>query len=57
MSAHWISICTLIGMFVLATVLPINMGVIAFVGAFLVGTLVAGLNAKAILGASPPICS
>ncbi|QAZ40491.1 hypothetical protein C1M51_14260 [Methylibium sp. Pch-M] len=53
MSAHWISICTLIGMFVLATVLPINMGVIAFVGAFLVGTLVAGLNAKAILGGFP----
>jgi hypothetical protein len=53
MSAHWISIYTLIGMFVLATVLPINMGVIAFVGAFLVGTLVAGMNAKAIMGGFP----
>ncbi|MEF7617495.1 SLC13 family permease [Aquincola sp. MAHUQ-54] len=53
MSAHWISICALAGMFVLATALPINMGVIAFVGAFLVGTLVAGMNAKAILGGFP----
>jgi di/tricarboxylate transporter len=53
MSAHWISIYSLVGMFVLATVLPINMGVIAFVGAFLVGTLVAGMNAKAIMGGFP----
>src|SRR6186713_473582 len=53
MSSHWISIYALIGMFVLATVLPINMGVIAFVGAFLVGTLVAGMNAKAIIGGFP----
>ena len=53
MSAHWISICALVGMFVLATALPINMGVIAFVGAFLVGTLVAGMNAKAIIGGFP----
>jgi di/tricarboxylate transporter len=53
MSSHWISIYVLIGMFVLATVLPINMGVIAFVGAFLVGTLVAGMNAKAIMGGFP----
>ena len=29
MSSHWISIYALVGMFVLATVLPINMGVIA----------------------------
>lgn len=53
MSAHWISICALAGMFVLATALPVNMGVIAFVGAFLVGTLVAGMNAKAIIGGFP----
>jgi len=53
MSSHWISIYVLVGMFVLATVLPINMGVIAFVGAFLVGTLVAGMNAKAIMGGFP----
>lgn len=53
MTAHWLSIYTLGGMFVLATVLPINMGVLAFVGAFLVGTLVAGMNAKAIMAGFP----
>ncbi|WCM94207.1 hypothetical protein M5C99_05615 [Acidovorax sp. NCPPB 2350] len=53
MTSHWVSICVLAGMFVVATVLPINMGVIAFVGAFLVGTLAAGMNAKAILGGFP----
>ncbi|TBW11837.1 hypothetical protein E0E50_06625 [Azotobacter chroococcum subsp. isscasi] len=53
MGAQWISICVLVGMFVLAAVLPINMGVIAFAGAFLVGTLVAGMNAKAIMGGFP----
>jgi len=53
MSAHWISIYTLVGMFVLATVLPINMGVIAFVGAYGVGTLVAGMNPKAIMAGFP----
>ncbi|MFG6432657.1 SLC13 family permease [Roseateles sp. LYH14W] len=53
MSAHWISIYALAAMFVVATVLPINMGVIAFVGAFLVGTLAAGMNAKAIMAGFP----
>ena len=53
MSSHWISIYALVGMFVLATVLPVNMGVIAFVGAFAVGTLVAGMNAKAIMAGFP----
>jgi di/tricarboxylate transporter len=53
MSAHMISIYALIAMFVVATVLPINMGVIAFVGAFLVGTLVAGMQTKAIMAGFP----
>ena len=53
MSAHMISIYALVAMFVVATILPINMGVLAFVGAFLVGTLLAGLNAKAIIGFFP----
>jgi di/tricarboxylate transporter len=47
------SIYVLVAMFVLATVLPINMGVIAFVGAFLVGTLAAGMKTKAIMGGFP----
>ena len=46
MSPHWISIYALGAMFVVATALPINMGVLAFVGAFLVGTLVAGMETK-----------
>lgn len=53
MSSHVISICVLALMFVVATALPINMGVIAFVGAFLVGTLVAGMQAKAIMAGFP----
>ena len=53
MNSHWISIGALIGMFVLATALPINMGLLAFVGAFLVGTLVAGMGTKAIIGGFP----
>jgi di/tricarboxylate transporter len=48
-----ISIYVLAAMFVLATVLPINMGVIAFVGAFLVGTLLAGMSTKAIMAGFP----
>jgi di/tricarboxylate transporter len=52
-SVHLIAICVLALMFVIATILPINMGVIAFVGAFLVGTLVAGLQAKGIMAGFP----
>ena len=53
MNSHWISIGALIAMFVVATALPINMGLLAFVGAFLVGTLVAGMGTKAIIGGFP----
>ncbi|MGN6829559.1 SLC13 family permease [Paucibacter sp. M5-1] len=53
MSIHWMSILPLAAMFVIATVLPINMGVLAFVGAFLVGTLVVGMDAKAIIAGFP----
>jgi di/tricarboxylate transporter len=53
MNVHWISIAALGAMFVVATVLPINMGVLAFSGAFLVGTLVAGMTAKAIMAGFP----
>ena len=53
MSAQMISIYALGAMFVIATILPINMGVLAFVGAFLVGTLGAGMSAKAILAGFP----
>ncbi|MET0209961.1 MAG: SLC13 family permease, partial [Burkholderiaceae bacterium] len=53
MSIHWMSVLPLAAMFVVATALPINMGVLAFVGAFLVGTLVAGLSAKEIMSGFP----
>jgi di/tricarboxylate transporter len=52
-SSHLIAICVLALMFVVATALPINMGVIAFVGAFLVGTVVAGMQAKGIMAGFP----
>ena len=53
MTSHWISITALAAMFIVATALPINMGVLAFSGAFLVGTLVAGMSAKAIMAGFP----
>ena len=53
MSAKLISIYVLGAMFVLATALPVNMGVIAFVGAFAVGTLAAGMSAKDIMAGFP----
>jgi len=52
-SSHVIAICVLALMFILATAMPINMGVIAFVGAFLVGTLVAGMETKTIMSGYP----
>jgi di/tricarboxylate transporter len=52
-SSHLISIYALVAMFIIATILPINMGVIAFVGAFLIGTLMAGMEAKAIMAGFP----
>jgi di/tricarboxylate transporter len=53
MSPELISIYALVAMFVIATVLPVNMGVLAFVGAFLVGTLVAGQSTKTIIAGFP----
>ncbi|WP_433443937.1 SLC13 family permease [Nonomuraea sp. CA-141351] len=53
MSAELLSILALIVMFVIATVFPVNLGALALVGAFLVGTLAAGMSADDILGAFP----
>jgi di/tricarboxylate transporter len=53
MSPELLSIYALCAMFVVATLLPINMGVLAFVGAFLVGTLVAGMPTKDIIAGFP----
>jgi di/tricarboxylate transporter len=53
MSAEVISIVALVAMFLVATVLPINMGLLAFAAAFLVGTLAGGLSTDEILGGFP----
>ena len=53
MSAEHISILVLVAMFVIATILPVNLGALALVGAFLVGTLAAHMDTGAILDAFP----
>jgi Na+/H+ antiporter NhaD/arsenite permease-like protein len=53
MSPELISILALVAMFVIATILPVNLGALALVGAFFVGTLVAGMETGEILDAFP----
>lgn len=53
MSAELISILALVAIFVLATTLSVNMGALAFAGAFLVGTLAGGLDADGIFAGFP----
>ncbi|MFI6024348.1 SLC13 family permease [Amycolatopsis magusensis] len=53
MSAELISILVLVVIFVVATTRSINMGVLAFAGAFGVGTLVAGMDADGIFAGFP----
>ncbi|WP_374303673.1 SLC13 family permease [Paracoccus sp. (in: a-proteobacteria)] len=53
MTHHLIAILLLVAMFVIATALPINIGVLAFVGAFLIGSLVVGDSAKDIIAGFP----
>lgn len=53
MTPQLISIYALVAMFVVATLWPINMGVLAFVGAFLVGTVFAGQATKDIIAGFP----
>lgn len=53
MLQHIVSISVLGLMFVIATVLPVNMGALAFVGAFLVGTALGAMPAKTILMGFP----
>jgi di/tricarboxylate transporter len=53
MSAPVLSIIILAAMFLLATVLPLNMGALAFVGAFLLGTVVLGMTTNDILANFP----
>ncbi|HEX4812580.1 MAG TPA: SLC13 family permease [Nonomuraea sp.] len=53
MSAELLSILALVVMFVVATLFPVNLGALALVGAFLVGTLAANMETDAILDAFP----
>ncbi|PDP88649.1 hypothetical protein CQJ94_05405 [Glycomyces fuscus] len=53
MTPQLLTILVLLAMFVIATVLPINIGALAFVAAFMVGILVLGMDADAILGGFP----
>ncbi len=53
MSAELISILALVVIFVIATTLSVNMGALAFAGAFLVGTLAGGLDADGIFAGFP----
>lgn len=53
MSEPVIAIIILAAMFILATVLPINMGALAFVGAFVLGSLVLGMEADEIMANFP----
>ena len=53
MSPEFISILVLGLIFVIATLLPVNIGVLAFAGAFLVGTLVADQSTDDIIAGFP----
>jgi di/tricarboxylate transporter len=52
-SPEIVTIIALVVIFAIATVLPINMGALAFVAAFVVGTLSVGLTTDEILGGFP----
>ncbi len=49
MSQEWIAILALLALFTIGTVLPINMGALAYVAAWLVGVLALDLDEKEIL--------
>ncbi|TDW20955.1 UIT1 family transporter [Rhizobium azibense] len=53
MSVEILSILLLIGMFVVATIQPINMGALAFACTFLLGTLIIGMKANDIFAGFP----
>lgn len=53
MSAPLLSILVLAAMFLIATVLPINMGALAFVGAFLLGAVFLGMETDDIIANFP----
>ena len=50
MGPEWVAILALVALFVIGTVLPINMGALAYVAAWLVGMYALDLDEKEILG-------
>jgi len=50
MGPEWVAILALVALFVIGTVLPINMGALAYVAAWLVGMYALHLDEKTILG-------
>jgi Na+/H+ antiporter NhaD/arsenite permease-like protein len=50
MSAQWLSVIALVALFVVGTVLPINMGALGFVAAWFVGMYALGLSEREIIG-------
>src|SRR5437867_3569637 len=54
MSVHLIAISTLLVIFALGTLRPVNLGALALVATFAVGEIVAGEDAKTILSGFPP---
>ena len=53
MSTELIPILALVVMFIAATVLPVNMGALGFVAAFVVGTVFVGMSTDDIIGGFP----
>lgn len=53
MSPQLLTILVLVAMFVIATLLPVNIGALAFVAAFLVGTLALAMDTDTILAGFP----
>ena len=53
MGPEMLSILILVAMFIIATVLPVNMGALAFVGAFVLGFIILGMETSDILASFP----
>ena len=53
MSTELIPILALAVMFIAATLLPVNMGALGFVAAFIVGTVFVGMSTDDIIGGFP----
>lgn len=57
MGIEILAIGMLVAMFVVATIQPINMGALAFAGAFVLGSMTIGMKTGDIFAASRAICS